>query len=182
MRPDLLALDGTARPTDALDERDADFSRLYETHAAFVWRTVCGLGVARADADDATQEVFFIAYKKLSAFEGRSSLRTWLCGIAVGVARNLTRKTKRRTTANDSVPRSEPPSATEGAEALDLVTRCLEDLDESLRMVFVLAELQQLSAPEIAEVLSVNVNTVYSRLRTARERFGTSVARHGGGR
>lgn len=182
MPPDELEL----TPRAAIDEthslRLADFGRLYDAHAAFVWKTVRGLGVSKADADDATQEVFLTVYRKLGSFEGRSSLRTWLCGIAVGVARNHTRKTRRRADANETLPAPEKAMPSDGAEALDLVSRCLDDLDEPLRMVFVLAELQQLTAPEIAEVLTVNVNTVYSRLRTARERFEASVARHGGGR
>lgn len=182
MNPEELQLATRERPSDEVALRLADFDRLYEAHATFVWKTVRGLGVSKADADDATQEVFLTVYRKLGTFEGRSSLRTWLCGIAIGVARNHTRKVKRRTDASDALPPAEKTSTTEGAEALDLVTRCLDDLDEPLRMVFVLAELQQLTAPEIAEVLAVNVNTVYSRLRLARERFEASVTRHGGGR
>ncbi|MCA2978359.1 MAG: sigma-70 family RNA polymerase sigma factor [Myxococcaceae bacterium] len=159
-----------------------DFDRLYAAHAPFVWKTLRGLGVARADVDDAAQEVFLAVYRKLGTFEGRSSLRTWLCGIAVGIARNHTRKTRRREAASEQLPSPGAPRTGEATEALDLVGRCLDELDEPLRMVFVLAELQQLTAPEVAEVLTVNVNTVYSRLRLARERFEASVARHGGAR
>jgi RNA polymerase sigma-70 factor, ECF subfamily len=167
---------------DDLWSRRADFDLLYEKHAAFVWRTLRSLGVSAADVDDAAQEVFLTVFRKLGSFEGRSSIRTWLCGIAVGVARNHTRKVKRREAAGDALPKPSGATLSEGAEALDLVTRCLNDLDESLRMVFVLAELEQLTAPEIAEVLTLNVNTVYSRLRLAREQFEASVVRHGGGR
>ncbi|MCU0696034.1 MAG: sigma-70 family RNA polymerase sigma factor [Myxococcaceae bacterium] len=175
-------LDLTAKPDSETALRQADFDRLYDAHAPFVWKTLRGLGVSRADIDDAAQEVFLTVYRKLGRFEGRSSLRTWLCGIAVGVARNHTRKARRRTDANETLPAPGASRPAEAAEALDLVSRCLDELDEPLRMVFVLAELQQLTAPEIAEVLGANVNTVYSRLRLARERFEASVARHGGAR
>jgi RNA polymerase sigma-70 factor, ECF subfamily len=178
-RIDLTA--GTAREADTV-ALASDFDALYEKHAAFVWRTLRSLGVPSEDTEDAAQEVFSTVFRKLSAFEGRSSLRTWLCGIAVGVARNHTRKRKRRTGLDAALPQPEATSPAESTEALDLVTRCLEDLDENLRMVFVLAELEQLTAPEIAEVLTVNVNTVYSRLRLARERFEQSLERHGGTR
>ncbi len=182
MASDELDMTAPAAPTGDLALRLEDFDRLYEAHAPFVWKTLRGLGVSKADTDDATQEVFLTVYRKLGTFEGRSSLRTWLCGIAVGVARNHTRKVRRRGDTNDALPRPGESRPQETTEALDLVTRCLDELDEPLRMVFVLAELQQLTAPEIAEVLTVNVNTIYSRLRLARERFEAAVARHGGAR
>ncbi len=177
-------LDMTASATGAGEQSAlrADFDQLYEKHASFVWRTLRSLGVSRADADDATQEVFLTVFRKLGSFEGRSSLRTWLCGISVGVAKNHTRKVKRRSEVDQALPKPGSATPEAGSEALDLVTRCLDDLDEALRIVFVLSELEQLTAPEIAEVLTINVNTVYSRVRVAREQFEASVTRHGGAR
>jgi len=63
-------------------------------------------------------------------------------------------------------------------EAARLVDRFLERLNENQRDVFVLAELEQLTAPEIATVLGAPLNTVYSRLRLARLEFAKAVARH----
>ena len=57
------------------------------------------------------------------------------------------------------------------AEALRQLDALLDELDEDKRVVFVLAELEQMSVPEIAQTLNVNVNTVYSRLRAARMTF-----------
>lgn len=174
-----LAVSAAGAVVDAVRARDFDV--LYEKHAAFVWRTLRNLGVAREDVEDAAQEVFTTVFRKLGAFEGRSSFRTWLCGIAVGVARNHTRKRSRRAElGTPAAPEAHSPS--ESAEAHDLVRRCLADLDESLRLVFILAELEQLTAPEIAEALTINVNTVYSRLRLARQKFEESLQRHGGPR
>ena len=51
-------------------------------------------------------------------------------------------------------------------------------MDDQKREVFVLAELEQLPVPEIAEAIGVNVNTAYSRLRLAREAFNQAIARH----
>src|SRR2546423_404581 len=76
--------------------RLADFEVLYEKNAPFVWRTLRSLGVPHEDVEDTAQEVFTTVFRKLGAFEGRSSLKTWLCGIAIGVARNHTRKRRRR--------------------------------------------------------------------------------------
>jgi RNA polymerase sigma-70 factor (ECF subfamily) len=54
----------------------------------------------------------------------------------------------------------------------------LGDLDEKKREVLVLSELEELTAPEIAEALGINLNTVYSRLRLAREEFDRVAARY----
>ncbi|HKU42839.1 MAG TPA: sigma factor-like helix-turn-helix DNA-binding protein, partial [Polyangiales bacterium] len=56
----------------------------------------------------------------------------------------------------------------------------LDTLDDDRRAVFVLAELEELSAPDISQAVGARVNTVYSRLRVARERFVTFLAKHGG--
>ena len=54
----------------------------------------------------------------------------------------------------------------------------LSALDDEKRAVFVLAELEQMTAPEIADALSIKLNTVYSRLRAARKKFETALQRH----
>lgn len=169
-----------AESAEAAARHRESFDALYQAHAIFVWRMLRSLGLSGADVEDAAQEVFLTVHRKLGTYEGRSSLRTWLCGIAIGVARNQARKAQRRRAADAALPAADEASPSSGTEALQLVMRCLEDLDEPARLVFVLAELQQLTAPEIAEVLRLNLNTVYSRLRVARERFEASLARHGG--
>ena len=63
-------------------------------------------------------------------------------------------------------------------EALALVERGLATLNPERREVFVLFEIEGLSAPAIAELLGINVNTVYSRLARARRRFRTATAPH----
>jgi RNA polymerase sigma-70 factor (ECF subfamily) len=180
MQSDDIQMAAAARRDEDAAARLADFDLLYEKHATFVWRSLQGLGVSRDDIEDLAQEVFTTVFRKLGSFEGRSSLRTWLFGVAVGVARNYARKRTRRLGVGAPLPDSASPDASHRAEALELVSRCLDDLDEGLRVVFILAELEQLTAPEIAEVLTLNVNTVYSRLRLARERFELSLEHHGG--
>ncbi|HEY3498883.1 MAG TPA: RNA polymerase sigma factor, partial [Polyangiaceae bacterium] len=65
---------------------ESEFETAYRAHFAAVWRTVRRLGIAEKDAVDAAQEAFVIAYRRRGEFEGRSSVRTWLIGIAVRVA------------------------------------------------------------------------------------------------
>lgn len=64
------------------------------------------------------------------------------------------------------------------SEAARLVERFLDAMDDHRREVFVLAELEQLTSPEISAALGVPLNTVYSRLRSARRAFASAAARH----
>lgn len=161
------------------------FESLYDRYFAYIWRSVQCLGVPASQTDDVVQEVFVVAHRKLGAFEGRSSLRTWLYGIALRCARVHRRKRKRHERdealdaegiAHDESGR--PDQRAESAEAVRILRVILERLDDDQREVFVLAELEELSAPEIAEILGVKLNTVYSRLRLAREAFAKAAARH----
>jgi RNA polymerase sigma-70 factor (ECF subfamily) len=74
-------------------------------------------------------------------------------------------------------PEERPDRAVERSAANRVLHTLLDELDEEKREVFVLAEIEQMSMPEIAEALAINVNTAYSRLRLAREAFAASAAR-----
>lgn len=164
--------------------RELSFDALYEEEFAFVWRSCRRLGVADAALDDVVQEVFLVVHRRFHDFERRSSLRTWLFGIVVGVVRNHRRTARRKDPPGsgedaDDLPSPglEPHAHAEQAEAARLVHRLLDALDEDKREVFVLAELEQLTAPEIAAALALNLNTVYSRLRAARLEFERALER-----
>ena len=166
------------------------FEEVYEANVSYVWRIVARLGVRGAAVEDLTQEVFLVVHRKLAEFEGRSSLRTWLFQIVRRVVHDH-RRTCRRKDPQALSP--EPPLDLEGvpddpgagphdsaakAEAVRLLYELLDKLDDDKREVFVLAELEQMPAPEIGEALGLGVNTVYSRLRLAREAFNLALARH----
>src|SRR5262245_35620338 len=72
------------------------FEAVYDEHAETVSRGLRRLGVPDASVDDALQDVFVVVHRRLGEFEGRSTLRTWLFGIALGVARNYRRSARRR--------------------------------------------------------------------------------------
>jgi len=159
-----------------------DFAAIYAEHAAFVWRCLQLFGVARDGLDDAMQDVFLVVHRRLHEFEGRSSLRTWLYSIARRVAHNHRRGVKRRgqleplsEDMGDPSPHG-PRDLVERAEAGRLLVELIGRLDEDKREVFALIEVEQLSAPEVAELLGLNLNTVYSRLRAARLAFERELA------
>jgi RNA polymerase sigma-70 factor (ECF subfamily) len=157
------------------------FKAIYSRHFRNVWRTLRRLGVSDAQLDDAAQDVFLVVHKKLAGFDGRS-LRGWLYAIMVRVASDYRRNTVQGRTAplteavEDVAPG--PAHVSELNESIRLLHTLLAELDDRKREVFVLGELEQLSAPEIAEVLGVNLNTVYARQRAARQQFDATLKRH----
>jgi RNA polymerase sigma-70 factor (ECF subfamily) len=166
------------------------FEAVYEAHFDFVWRSVRRLGVDEFGVEDVVQEVFFTAHRRLGDFEGRSSVRTWLFAIVVQFVRHYrrTRQRKEMPVARsgtvhdpDTIADARRPGPLEEAErgdAVRVLDALLQELDDDKREAFVLAELAQMTAVEMAEVLGTNVNTVYSRLRAARQDFERALARH----
>jgi RNA polymerase sigma-70 factor (ECF subfamily) len=166
------------------------FEQVYETHFAFVWRSVRRLGVSEAALDDVVQEIFLVVHRRLDEFEGRSSLKTWLFGIVLRVVRDHRRSLRRKSPHSirpeapvdpDALADARgagPHEAAANQEAIRVLHGLLDELDDEKREVFVLAELEQMSAAEIAAAVEVNVNTVYSRLRAARQGFEEALARH----
>lgn len=162
------------------------FDDVYREHFAFVWRAARRLGVRDASLDDVVQEVFLVVHRRLASFEGRSSLRTWLFGITLRVARDHRRAARRRPTEEpggvdpDALRAATrgPAEDAERAEAVRLLHALLDRLDDDKREVFVMAELEELPMPEVTETLCINVNTAYARLRLARQAFDEALARH----
>jgi RNA polymerase sigma-70 factor (ECF subfamily) len=160
---------------------NAEFAAIYDSEFAYVWRNLRRLGVSDAQLDDATQDVFLVVYRRLGDFESRSKIRTWIFGIVLRVASTYRRTAQRRRTEplDERVVESarSTDDLTERAEAGRLLRRLLDELDDERRAVFVLAELEQMTAPEVAVALGLNLNTVYSRLRSARRDVNAALER-----
>jgi len=155
---------------------------VYEEHFRYVWRCLRGLGVREAALDDALQDVFLVVQRRLPEFDGRGELRTWLYAIALRVAHKYWSRAQKDSERTAEPELAEPvaPDLEQGAEQkqrLALARAALSALDDDKRTVFVLARVEQMSAPEIARVVGVPLNTVYSRLRAAREAFEAEVRR-----
>lgn len=160
------------------------FGVIYEEYFDFVWRSAKRLGMADSSLEDAVQDVFLVVHRRLPEFEGRSSIKTWLFGIVLRTVRGYRRSEQRKPTSPlvservaDTAADSLPESRAGAAEAVRLLYRLLDGLDQEKREVFVQAELEQMTAQEIAEAMDINVNTVYSRLRAARKAFNQAVVR-----
>lgn len=155
---------------------------IYQEHFDLVWRGLRRLGVAPGSLDDATQDVFLVVHRRLSEFEGRSALQSWIFGIAIHVARYY-RRTAARFTYDESGAAcvdgavDDPSTQIEDRQALRLVYAALDRLSEAHREIFVLCDVEEMTAAEAAKVLGIPLNTVYSRLRHARAQFETSLER-----
>lgn len=163
------------------DERMRDLSAIYRAHHAFVWRALYGYGLRGDEVRDAVQEVFVVVQRKFHLFDGRTAIRHWLYGIARRVASDHRKKGSRRAhrlhlvADQDAAP--DGPRTDDSLAAAQLVERFLSLLDEDKRQVFLLAEVEGMTVPEIADALGVNLNTIYTRLRAARIRFRKEVER-----
>lgn len=159
-----------------------EFEELYRAHHDFVWRTLRRMGVGERDAMDAGQKVFLIAHRRLAMFDGRSTVKTWLCGIALRVASDYRRSAVVRRevlvadTPTDASREADQLQRLEGRERLAILDEILSEMPIEQRAVFVLFELEELSGEEIAALLAVPEGTVRSRLRLARRAFSKSVA------
>jgi RNA polymerase sigma-70 factor (ECF subfamily) len=154
---------------------ESRFTELYQEHFAFVWRSVRMMGMSSDAADDVVQDVFVVAHRRLGDFEARAAPRTWLFAIARRVVSGHRRSLRRRFRLLAKVSSADQPSlpptpyeSSTRSETQRAVLEALETLPEDQRIVFSLTELEDMTAPEIASALGVNVNTVYSRLRIAR--------------
>ncbi len=134
---------------------------------AEVWRFAAAL-VDPDSADDLTQETYLRAFRALPGFEGRSSARTWLLGIARRACADHLRAVirRRRLDARLAAERHRPPLPEPGRHlgAADLLGR----LPAERRSAFVLTQVLGLSYAEAAVVEGVPVGTIRSRVARAR--------------
>jgi RNA polymerase sigma-70 factor (ECF subfamily) len=180
-RPSLRAL------TVEADERPRLFRTLYDDHIDFVWRNLRRLGVFESDVEDRAQEVFVVAHRRFEEFEDRGhGARAWLFQIVLRVASDARRHHRRHPEVPDGGDATERVGVepTQGdalarREALSRLDSALAEIDVDRRAVLVLHEIEEMTAPMIAQVLSIPLNTVYSRLRVARVKLEEALARQG---
>jgi RNA polymerase sigma-70 factor (ECF subfamily) len=153
---------------------------LYSDHAASVSRWASQFGIRPEDLEDIVQEVFLVVQRKLSGFEGKSSLATWIFKITYNVVRHRRRQDRWRkwlagssTEAAGHLPSLRPGAYDElaRAEQNDAVRRVLDGIPEKYRTVLCLFEMEELSCEEIAGLLDLKPTTVRVRLHRARQRF-----------
>jgi RNA polymerase sigma-70 factor (ECF subfamily) len=150
------------------------FSRIFSEHARYVWRALLGLGVAEADVQDASQQVFLVLHGKLARYDGSCTLRTFIYGICLRIASDYRR---RRSRAREHTVETLPERAVPASQLTDVAARqalqrlqgVLERLPQAQREVFVLFELEELTMVETAQAMGCPLFTAYARLRSAHQ-------------
>jgi RNA polymerase sigma-70 factor (ECF subfamily) len=175
-RPSLQAVSVPVRADGDARVSESTFRAMYDAHVDFVWRNLRRLGVADADAEDRTQEVFVVAHRRFADFVDRGhGPRAWLFQIVLRVASDARRHHRRHPEVPDGGVALdhvsiEPPQteAMTRREDLSRLDAALASIDIGRRAVIVLHEIEEMTAREIAQVLGIPLNTVYSRLRVGR--------------
>jgi len=169
---------------------DAAFHTLIDRHAKTLFRVAMSMSHNRADSEDLLQETFVGAYRGLSRFDGRSSVKTWLTSILTKqAAKSWHRGRHHRGTlsihaanADGSETQRADASLTSASRTSAVddridVMQVLASLDEPHRQVLVMREIEGLSYDEMAQALNVPRGTVESRLHRARAEFRQRVTK-----
>ena len=151
-------------------DRDAAFAELFAQYRVRVFTICRHLTRSRADAEDATQEVFVALLRALGSFRGESALGTFIHRIAVRVAVKHRNKSARHSELRVETP---PPAADplEAKQDQERLWRAVEQLSLEHRTVLALFAVDGLGHKEIAAILGVPEGTVWSRLHLARKRL-----------
>ena len=167
------------RVPSRLDEPRFDLAAIYRHHHRLVRWMVRGAGVPEHAVDDVTQDVFVAIHRRRAQAPG-AGLRRWVVGVTRSVCHSYrragARSRQRLARTIEPEPSPLPDDLLDGRTALHRLRGVLDGLAEPQREVFVLMELEGLSAPETAEALGANLSTVYSRLRLARQRVWAELA------
>lgn len=151
------------------------FEALYDEHASYVVRSLRRLGVSEADVLDEAQNAFVALHRHLGRFDSARPIKPWIFGFCHRIAANY-RRLARNAHSSTALPenlesKDTPEREVDKKTARGIVLIGLQELDETLRSVFCMYELDGFTAPEIADVLEIPVASVYVQVKTARRQF-----------
>jgi RNA polymerase sigma-70 factor (ECF subfamily) len=159
-----------------------DFVAVFREFGAYVPGLLRRLGVAEREVEDVAQDVFTVIHRRLPGFRGDSTLKTWVCGVTLRVARSHLRlaRVRKLVLGEPPVEPSQAPGQHESAllaERVRMLQRALDELSHEQRRVFVLYELEELPMRDIAELLGCPEKTAYTRLQAARQNVERAIRR-----
>lgn len=183
-----VTLLSTAEPMAADRSARPQLEAIYDEHGDFLYAALRRLGLDGVQAEDALQDVLVVVHRRLDSFEGRGTLRSWLYGVAVRVAReHRRRRSLQRRVFRFFAPEEQddivdaravdPQRSAEHAQELGRLDALLSELGDQRREILVLVEILELTVPEAAESLGLGLNTAYSRLRLARRDLRAALER-----
>ncbi len=175
-----------------------EFARLVDVYSGPLYRLALKMLSNPRDAEDVLQNTFLKVFQHISGFEGRSSLSTWLYRIASNEALMLLRKQHPESTLSDTAPEDEENSGYEPVQFADwcclpeeellssesraALDRAVQHLPETLRIVFILRDIEGLSIQETSQALSLSETAVKTRLMRARLRLRDDLSSYYGER
>ncbi|MEQ8568479.1 MAG: sigma-70 family RNA polymerase sigma factor [Deltaproteobacteria bacterium] len=160
-----------------------DVSEIYRAHGDFVYRALSRFGVPERDLPDQLHEVFVVVHRRLGEYRHDAAMTTWLFAIARRVAAGYRRRAFRVREQIEAEPHADrvcdddPEQNTERARAREQMESILNRMTLDQRAVFVMFEIDGMTGSEIASLMDCPLQTVFSRLRRARETFERNVAR-----
>lgn len=159
-------------------DRDAQ-RRLFDESHGRIYRLMVRM-VGDQDASDVTQQVYLQVYRKMGQFSGRSRLNTWVYRLAVNEAlQHLRRRSRRSFTSLEYEPCDQHDSHERRTDLTEALDYALDSIDEELKTIFLLREVEELSYNTIAEVLDIPEGTVGSRLNRARKELQNRLVQAG---
>ena len=177
----MAAADDSELLQSAREGNATAFDTLIRRHDRFLYRIARSVLLDDYEAEDVVQETFIKAFKGLENFRGEARLSTWLTRIALNEA--LARKRRRRNTVELEAlqhrtnalepspmiaPAQDPELSTAQQQIRKLLERAIDGLPDSLRTVFVMRDVEELSTAEAARLLGLGEPTVKTRLHRAR--------------
>jgi len=171
--------------SSADDDAERDLDAIYKEHAARVAGWAARLGGPSLEAEDIVHEVFLVVYKQLPGFRGDAKITTWLYRITANVVRDRRRRERRYFLRRflggrqqHPGPVATPIEVMERQHSTRIVYQGLDQLKENYRTVLILFELEGLAGEEIAELLGVNLKTIWVWSHRARAELRKWLLKH----
>jgi RNA polymerase sigma-70 factor (ECF subfamily) len=176
--PALAAVDERTLLAMCARKDRAAFDEFFHRYVVDVSRYLSRLlGTGHPEREDLIQATFIAAADSIGRFQGHSTLKTWLLGIATNMASNHLRKQRRHLTAMEGLvalpraPGSTPEDQAQRRQAVERLSKALHALDPARRAAFLLYEIEGVSGTEAARILGVTEGSLYRQLSEARARL-----------
>ena len=154
------------------------FAAIVDRYKKQIYSITYSMTRNHADADDLSQDTFVKAYENLRKFKLGTNFRSWLSRIAVNSCIDHIRRKKRFSedpldAQAETLPHGNPnpQDELESSELMENITKAVESLPKSQRIVVVMREMQGFGLKEIAEILKCSESTVRWRLHYARKKL-----------
>jgi len=157
----------------------AAFESIYRRFSPMVYSVALGVLNNTEDSQEVTQDVFVKIYHQLKNFRFDASLKTWIYRVTINTALNYRKKRAHRenqvnmdeATMDHFQESNAKPEITDQEEHQQVIQKLLSHLNPDQRTCIILRNMEGLTYEEIAQTLRININTVRTRLKRAREKL-----------